>query len=82
MHKIKGGKTVKDADFFALYRTLGSKVNYYRKLNGLTQKQLSQKTGLSCSQISYIECGKGSYNINALFNIARTLNLDINVFFN
>lgn len=68
--------------FSSTYKNLGLKVLYYRKLNGLTQKELAKRAGLTCSQVSYIERGKGSCKVNSLFSIAKALNLNVSVLFN
>ena len=70
-----------DKQLFATYKNVGLKVLYYRKLNGFTQKELAQKAGLTCSQVSYIERGKGSCKVNALFCIANALSINITKLF-
>ena len=78
---MKGLIPLENEDFLSTYKNIGLKVLYYRKLQGLTQKELAQKTGLSSAQISSIECGKGSCKVNALFCIANALSINITKLF-
>lgn len=72
---------MENTNFYSTYRKLGLKILYYRKLHGLTQKELAKRAGLSCAQISYIERGCGSCKVNSLFSIANALKLDIRTLF-
>lgn len=42
------------------YRMIGLKISYYRKLRGLTQEELAEKTDLSAGYIGHLE----AYNID------------------
>lgn len=44
---------------------------------GLTQRDLSEKTGLTESQISYLISGKRSGKIDTWFKIAKVLHVSI-----
>ncbi len=65
MKKSYGDKLVK----------IGLNIAYYRKLKGLTQEELAEKTGLSRGVIGHIEAPnmyKG-FTFNTLFKIAEAL---------
>ena len=47
-----------------------------RRLKGWTQEQLSEKSGVSRSRISKMENGKENFNIESLFLIAQSLEID------
>ena len=53
----------------------GIKVKQYRKKNKLTQEELSEKTGLDRTYISYIENGKKSISLKNIEKIALALNI-------
>lgn len=59
------------------YKTIGAKILYYRRIKGWTQEHLAGVAGISRARLSDIECGKGPYNIESLFLIARALEVDI-----
>lgn len=50
-----------------------------RRSKGLTQKELSDITGLSTATISNIESGENSYTLRSLIKIAEALNYEINL---
>lgn len=50
-----------------------------RKSRGLTQKQLSEMSGLSTATISNIECGENSYTLRSLIRYAEALGYEINI---
>lgn len=50
-----------------------------RKSKGLTQKQLSDMTGLSTTTISNIESGENSYTLRSLIRCAEALGYEINI---
>lgn len=57
----------------------GLKIAYYRKLQGMTQEELAEATGLSAGYISQLE-GPNSYfcpSLKTLFIIAEVLNVTI-----
>lgn len=57
------------------YKRIGLKIAYYRKLRGLTQEQLAEKSGLSMIFISQIEAPnmEVGLSLDALFMIADCL---------
>lgn len=52
---------------------------HIRKSRGLTQKQVSEMTGLSTATISNIESGDNSYTLRSLIRYADALGYEINV---
>lgn len=50
-----------------------------RKSRGLTQKQLSEMSGLSTATISNIESGGNSYTLKSLIRYAEALGYEINI---
>ena len=64
-------------EFERYYISIGLKVSYYRKLNGLTQEQLAEKMGVDTSFIGQIEAPnilKG-ISLDTLFRIAKALDV-------
>jgi DNA-binding XRE family transcriptional regulator len=59
---------------------ISARVNEERKLVGLTQEQLAEKSGLPQSHISRIETGKHSPSHATLEKIAKALNKPMTVF--
>lgn len=66
-------------DYSLIYRKIGAKITYYRKLRGWTQIQLSKMSGISTNRISKIERGKANSNLNDILIIANTLNVDYRI---
>uniref|UniRef100_UPI003B585EC0 helix-turn-helix transcriptional regulator n=3 Tax=Bacillaceae TaxID=186817 RepID=UPI003B585EC0 len=60
---------------------VGNKIRYYRKKNGLTQKELGEKVGVKHNTISSYENGTNEPEQNILYTIANVLNVSINDFF-
>ena len=60
-----------------LYRHIGAKISYFRKLNGISQKDFAKMLKLSESTLSKIESGRYNENISLelLQNIADGLNV-------
>jgi transcriptional regulator with XRE-family HTH domain len=50
-----------------------------RKSRGLTQKQVSELSGLSTTTISNIESGDNSYTLRSLIRYADALGYEINI---
>jgi transcriptional regulator with XRE-family HTH domain len=50
-----------------------------RKSKGLTQKELSDISGLSIATISNIESGENSYTLRSLIKCAEALGYEINI---
>lgn len=64
-------------DFNEDYRILGLNIAYYRKIKGLTQLQLAEKTNVSRTHISNIEAPnkKTAISLDLLFSIAYALDI-------
>ncbi|MGM7684188.1 helix-turn-helix domain-containing protein [Cytobacillus sp. Hm23] len=60
---------------------IGNEIRYLRKKAGLTQAQLAQKT-VTQAQISKIEKGEVLPLCTTLYEIAETLGVDVNYFYN
>ena len=61
-----------------IFRSVGLKIAYYRKLRGYTQETFSEKLGVSVSYYSQIEAS-GCYkpiSLRTLFKIAETLDVE------
>lgn len=57
------------------YRQIGLKIAYYRKLRGLTQEELAEKTGLTPAFIGHLEAPniQKALSLDSLFDIAAVL---------
>ncbi len=64
-------------------KQLGLTIAYYRKLKGLTQKQLATAVGLSLTHISNLEAPgmPASISLDKLLDIADALNVPVMKFF-
>lgn len=56
---------------------LGKNISHYRRLKGITQKELAEKTGLSRSFISQIENGTNTPSGDSLFKISNILGVTV-----
>lgn len=54
---------------------IGSRIRYYRKKRGLSQKFVADQLGISLSYMSQLENGKNNITVTMLVDIARILNL-------
>ncbi|MCC8068962.1 MAG: helix-turn-helix domain-containing protein [Ruminococcus sp.] len=76
-----------DDDFKKEYDSLNAQYNviksliYARKSKNLTQKGLSELTGINQSDISKIERGNVSPNLRTLQRIATAMNMDLKIDF-
>lgn len=61
------------------FQQLGLNISYYRKLIGLSQINLAEKSNISRTHLSQIEAPnmKKSFSISTLFDIAEALDIDI-----
>ena len=61
------------------YVQLGLTVSFYRKMKGLSQKELAEKVGCSLAHISTLEAPgmKTSVSIESLFDIADALGVSV-----
>lgn len=59
------------------YRQIGLKIAYYRKLRGLTQEELAEKTDLTPAFIDHLEAPNiaKAPSLDALFDIATVLDV-------
>ena len=62
--------------FQEIYIRIGFNLMKQRRLKGWTQEQLAEKSGVSRSRISKMENGKENFNIESLFLIAESLEID------
>lgn len=65
------------------YKTISQNIKKYRKIKNMTQKELSEKVGISLSYLTKIEaekCNK-TFSLDVLFDIADVLDIDIKNFF-
>ncbi len=57
--------------------SVGQRIAYYRKLKGLTQKELAKLAGIQDKYISRIETGKQAGKISVLARIAWALDISL-----
>ena len=57
----------------------GYKLQAVRRARGLTVRQLSELSGVSTGQISYIENGRSNPSIATLEILCKTLNIDSSI---
>ena len=57
------------------YRGLGKRVRQQRVLNGLTQEQLSEKAGISCSFVGHIERGEKKASLETIVALCNVLSI-------
>ena len=62
--------------FEDIYKRIGFNLLKQRRLKGWTQEQLAERSGVSRSRISKMENGKENFNIESLFSIAQSLEID------
>ena len=64
-----------------MYKQIGNKVAYYRKLRNLTQDELADRVNISVSSLSKLERGKYNNNIplSMLIMIAEGLRIDVSM---
>lgn len=60
-----------------IYRRIGLKISYYRKLKNLEQRELAYIVGISPQYLSRIECGRKIPSIPVLVRIAEKLCIDV-----
>lgn len=68
-----------NTDVFIQDKFLRQRLLNIRKSKGLTQKQLSELSGLSPTTISNIESGENSYTLRSLIRCAEALGYEINI---
>ncbi|MBD5112023.1 MAG: helix-turn-helix transcriptional regulator [Ruminococcaceae bacterium] len=64
-------------EYYGLYRRVGLKIGYYRKLRELTQDQLAEKIGKSTAFIGAVEAPNinRTISLDTLFDIAKVLDV-------
>ena len=64
-----------------MYKQIGNKVAYYRKMRNLTQDELADRVNISVNSISKLERGKYNNNIplSMLIMIAEGLRIDVSM---
>lgn len=68
-----------NTDVYIQDKFIRTRLASIRKSKKLTQKQLSDMTGLSQATISNIESGDNSYTLRSLIRIAEALGYEINI---
>lgn len=76
LHHINGAVMEK---YVSTAATLGAIIRNERKKRGLTQSDLSDKTGLTQATISIIEAGKPSAKLQTVILLLSALDLKLNV---
>lgn len=64
-----------------LMKIFGKRVAEIRKARGVTQQELAEDVGMSVVAIAYIETGKRWARLGTLDKIAKSLKVDISMFF-
>lgn len=62
-------------------QTIGLMVRRMREQRGMTQVELSQKTGLSRATLNNIESGRGNSTVDSLAAIAQVFDCNLDVQF-
>ena len=64
-----------------MYKQIGNKVAYYRKMRNLTQDELADRVNISVSSLSKLERGKYNNNIplSMIIMIAEGLRIDVSM---
>ena len=57
------------------YEALGKRIRTHRKLKNMTQEELAQAAGVSCSFIGHIERGSRKLSVDTLVKIAEILQI-------
>jgi transcriptional regulator with XRE-family HTH domain len=66
-------------DVYLQDQFIRTRLTAIRKSRGLTQKQLSEISGLSTATISNIETGQNSYTLRSLIRYAEALGYEIDI---
>lgn len=61
--------------------TIGARLVSLRKSKGMSQLELSEKTGLDRTYLSRVEAGKQNLTIDTLITICKGLNVTLKEFF-
>lgn len=70
-------------EYYELYKKIGLKISYYRKLRGLTQEQLAERINKNTAFIGAVEAPNvnRTVSLDTLFDIARALDVAPHKFF-
>lgn len=70
-------------EYYGLYKKIGLKVSYYRKLRGFTQEQLAEKIEKNTAFIGAVEAPNvnRTVSLDTLFDIANVLDVPPYKFF-
>ena len=60
------------------YRELGKRVRQQRTMCGLTQEELAEKSGISCSFVGHIERGEKKFSIGTLVALCNAMKISPN----
>ena len=60
------------------YRELGKRVRQQRTLCGMTQEELAEKSGISCSFVGHIERGEKKFSIGTLVALCNAMTISPN----
>lgn len=60
-----------------LHRRIGSNIKYWRGHIGMTQRELSEKAGVSIRSITKYETGAGGINLSTASRIAAVMGMDV-----
>ena len=60
---------------------IGERIRNYRRIRGMSQEALAEKTGLHRTYIGSCERGERNITILNLHNICQALNIDLTTFF-
>lgn len=62
-----------------VYKQIGNKVAYYRRMRGLTQEELARRISISVSSLSKVERGGYNHNVpmSMLIAIAKGLHIEL-----
>ena len=60
------------------YRELGRRVRQQRTMCGMTQEELAEKSGISCSFVGHIERGEKKFSIGTLVALCNAMKISPN----
>ncbi|APC10006.1 TPA: helix-turn-helix transcriptional regulator [Providencia rettgeri] len=69
------------SNYYPISKIVGSKITYYRKMNGMTLNQIANIIGVSEQQQSRYEHGINRINLDRLNQYAEIFNISILEFF-
>lgn len=72
-------KMINNTECFLQDQYIRKKLSSIRKSKNLTQKQLSDMSGLSISSISNIESGENTYTLRSLIKYAEAVGYEIDI---